>query len=78
MLYAASSPVLVDSFPAYDLGSVSALVLSLALMGLFWLPGFLWASWLHRRERFHWTFRCLAGFGWSMALSPACTWRFLW
>ena len=78
MLYAASSPVLVDSFPAYDLGSVSALVLSLALMGLFWLPGFLWASWLHRRERFHWTFRCLAGFGWSMALFAACTWPFLW
>jgi hypothetical protein len=69
----------VQDFPLYDdFGTLGSTGLCLVLMGLFWLPGFLWASWLHRREQYHWTFRCLAGFAWSMALFGACTWPFLW
>src|SRR5262245_40740733 len=73
-------PVLnVQDFPRYDdFGAFGSVGLCLVVMGLFWLPGYLCASWLHRREQFHWTFRCLAGFGWSMALFAVCTWPFLW
>lgn len=57
--------------------AIPILRFALALL-LFWLPGYWWTSWLHRRANYHWTLRAALGFAWSFAVFAAVAWPFLW
>lgn len=62
----------------YDPGpTLPILVFFASLLG-FLLPGFWWASWLHRRDDYSWPFRWVLGFAWSFAVFAPVGWPFLW
>ncbi len=62
----------------YDPGpTLPILVFFASLLG-FLLPGFWWASWLHRRDGYSWPFRWVLGFAWSFAVFAPVGWPFLW
>jgi hypothetical protein len=50
----------------------------LGVFALFLLPGYLWAWWLTRQERFGAPFRAALGFALSMAFFGSISWPFLW
>ncbi|HVX12435.1 MAG TPA: DUF6077 domain-containing protein [Pirellulales bacterium] len=47
-------------------------------LALFVLPGYAWAAWLHRDDRFAWPLRLTLGFVWSFALFSLLSGPFLW
>jgi hypothetical protein len=58
--------------------SAGSLVILAVLVGMIHLPGFGVATYLHRGDRFHWTFRTALGFAYSVALFGLLSWPFLW
>jgi hypothetical protein len=58
--------------------SAGSLAILVALLAAIVLPGFGVATYLHRGDRFHWTFRAALGFAYSIALFGLLSWPFLW
>jgi hypothetical protein len=54
------------------------ILLFLLVFTLFLAPGYLWACWLSREEKFAAPLRCVLGFAWSMTFFGAVGWPFLW
>ncbi len=59
-------------------GLPTEVTLFLAGLAAFWLPGYGWAAWLHRREGFPWPTRAVLGFAWSFAVFTLVGDPFLW
>jgi hypothetical protein len=58
--------------------SAGSLAILAGLLGLVILPGFGVATYLHRDDRFHWTFRVVLGFAYSVAPFGLLSAPFLW
>jgi hypothetical protein len=58
--------------------SAGSLAILAVLLAVVVLPGFGVATYLHRGDRFHWTFRAALGFAYSVALFGLLSWPFLW
>lgn len=54
------------------------MTLCLVAVAAFVLPGYGWATWLHRDDGFSWSARLALGFAWSMAVFGLLSWPFLW